>query len=235
MKFLNQILGLGNIHLEKNEKIFDEIVGQQDVKDAFVLFLDSPTSSNALLDGPPACSKTLFLLAMRKHLKKVFWVEGRNATGPGMLDRLFGDKSDTKYLLIDEIDGLKPSDQKAILNLLETGILSSVKVRNQQEKEFKNLKVFATCNDLGKLTRALKSRFFRISLKEYSEQEFIEIASNLYPKKDPQLVEYVAKAVWKVLGSKDIRDFNHIIKNAKNDVDADKLIDLKLKYKPKEG
>lgn len=236
MKFWNQILE----RTQHKEKDFDQIVGYEEVKKAFQLFEESKESSNALLDGPPGCSKTLFLLALRNKHKDAFWVDGGNASGAGMLDEML-DRKTTTHLLIDEIDGLKTNDQKAILNLLDTGILSSVKVRNKKEtgkqerrKEFKNLKVYGTCNDMTRLSKALRSRFFRISLREYSENEFLNIATKLYPKRDPELVQYVAKATWKVLESKDIRDFQKIMKTSKNSEDADTLIELQLKYKAKE-
>ena len=235
MKFLDQIRGLTQtIHLTKDpSELFREIIGYEEVKKAFNLFLSSQKNINVLLDGPPGCSKTLFLLAILKHCKDVFFVDGSNASGPGMFDELLTSKQNTKYLLIDEIDGLSKKDQKALLNLFETGMLVSVKVRKQARKEFKNLKVFATCNNTEKLSNALMSRFFRLSLREYSETEFIDIAKKLYLKKDQELIEYIAKAVWHVLGSKDIRDFQKIADHSDNSTDADMLIELQLKYSKK--
>lgn len=233
MKFFDQVFGITKqIHKEKDT--FEIIVGYEEVKKAFRLFEASEESSNALLDGPPGCAKSLFLQAIRERNKNAFYVFAGNASGTGMLDEVF-DRKNTSHILIDEIDGLKSNDQKALFNLLEEGILQSVKVRKGYYREFKNLKVYATCNDMTKLTKALRSRFFRITLREYSENEFIEIATKLYPKKDPELVEYVAKAVWKVLNSKDIRDFQKIMKASKNSDDADTLIDLQLKYRPKDS
>ena len=192
------------------------------------------------MDGPPGCSKTLFLLALRNKHKDAFWVDGGNASGAGMLDEML-DRKTTTHLLIDEIDGLKTNDQKAILNLLDTGILSSVKVRNKKEtgkqerrREFKNLKVYATCNDMTSLTKALRSRFFRISSKGIFRNEFLEIATKSVPKERFGVSSVRSKATWKVLESKDIRDFQKIMKNSKNSEDADTLIELQLKYKAKE-
>ena len=233
MKFLDQIRGITQqIHKEPKD-IFADIVGYEEVKKVFHLILDSEESGNALLDGPPACAKSLFLQAMKRKYKDAFYTFAGNASGVGMLDEVF-DRKNTTHILIDEIDGLKANDQKALLNLIEEGILQSTKVRKGYYKEFKNLKVFATCNNMNKLSKALRSRMFRITLKEYTESQFIEIATKIYLKKDPELVEYVAKAVWKVIGSKDIRDFKHIMKSAKNSDDADTMIEVMLKYKPKE-
>ena len=136
-------------------------------------------------------------------------------------------------LLLDEIDKLKRNDQGILLNLLETGMLISTKVRKQQKKHFHNLKVFATSNEVDKLSKPLQSRFFRIHLKEYTEDEFLNIAKSMYPQ-NPELCEYIAKAVWHELESNDIRDFIQIAKHAKSYIMADKLIELRMKYAEEE-
>jgi DNA replicative helicase MCM subunit Mcm2 (Cdc46/Mcm family) len=46
----------------------------------------------------------------------------------GIIDYPF-DHSDLKFLLIDEIDKLSKKDQKVLLNVMETGILSDVKAK----------------------------------------------------------------------------------------------------------
>ena len=233
MKFLDQIRQLTqSFQFTKDpKKLFDEIIGYPDIKKAFILFLNSKNNINVLLVGPPGCSKTLFLLALLKYYKDAFFVDGSNASGPGMFDELCASKQNTKYLLIDEIDGLKRSDQKTLLNLFETGMLVSVKVRKQARRQFDNLKVFATCNHVEKLSKALLSRFFVLTLKEYSEQEFLDIAVQLYKKKDPELIRYIAKAIWHVVGSKDIRDVQKIVDHAESAEMADMLIELQLKYR----
>jgi replication-associated recombination protein RarA len=43
----------------------------------------------------------------------------------GIIDYLF-DHTDLKFLLIDEVDKLNKKDQKVLLNVMETGILSDV-------------------------------------------------------------------------------------------------------------
>ena len=241
MKFLEQIRAITlSVHKDP-KKLFDEIVGYDDIKKAFFLFINSQKKINILLNGPPGCSKTLFLLAMQ-HFKGAYFLDASNSSGAGIFDELIDEKGDPKFLLLDEIDGLKRSDQKTLFNMFETGILKSTKIRNKKEtghvtrsRELKNLKVFATCNDTSKLSNALLSRFMVLTLKEYTEQEFLDIAAGLYPKKDPLLVEYVAKATLHILKSKDIRDFQKIADQADSAEEADMLIQLQVKYaKPKE-
>lgn len=210
-------------------KLFSDIVNYEDIKETLNMFLDSKESINVLLTGAPATAKTLFLLSMMKYCKNAYFLDASNASGAGVLDQLFGARGDTKILLMDEIDKLKRNDQGTLLNLLETGMLISTKVRKQRTKQFTGLKVFATSNEVFRLSKALQSRFFRIHLKEYTDEEFLSIAKQMYPK-NAELSEYIAKAVLYQIESRDIRDFVQIAKHAKNFAMADKLIGLRIKY-----
>ena len=67
------------------------------------------------------------ILELLDHFKgKAYFVDGTTASGMGIIDYPF-DHSDLKFLLIDEIDKLSKKDQKVLLNVMETGILSDVK------------------------------------------------------------------------------------------------------------
>jgi hypothetical protein len=73
---------------------------------------------------------------------------------------------------------MKKSDQAALLNVMETGILNSIKVRKTRERKMR-LWVFATSNNLEKISEPLKLRFLVFYLKEYTCNEFMEIAIKL--------------------------------------------------------
>jgi putative heme iron utilization protein len=90
------------------------IPGYEDIKETPKLFLESEESINALLTGAPATAKTLFLLSMMRYCKHAYFIDASNATGAGVLDQLFGAKTGTKILLLDEIDKLKRNDQGTV-------------------------------------------------------------------------------------------------------------------------
>ena len=74
-------------------------------------------------------------------------------------------------------------------------------------------------------------------LKEYTYEEFSEIARRLFKKRyrlDVNLSEKIADAVWKRMKSKDIRDAIRIAKLSKSSTDVDWLVDVQLKYGKKE-
>jgi MoxR-like ATPase len=99
-----------------------------------------------------------------------------------LVDYLF-EHPDTQVICIDELDKLKKSDQTALLNLLETGILSSTRVRKTRSIRMEGVKVFATSNDLHRLVGPLRSRFLEFELPEYAWQNFLEITQKLLHKK----------------------------------------------------
>ena len=103
--------------LPPEEKFFSGIVGYSDLKKLFMRSIISKEPSHILLTGPPASSKTIFLLQMMKGLDNSYFTDGTGTSGVGMIDYLFEHPS-TKYLLIDEIDKMKKSDQVALLNIM---------------------------------------------------------------------------------------------------------------------
>jgi transcriptional regulator with AAA-type ATPase domain len=68
--------------------------------------------------------KTLFLKCILETFgqKKVFFTIGGNASKAGIIDPLFDLRP--KYLLVDEIEHLKPEYQTMLLSLMETGLLT---------------------------------------------------------------------------------------------------------------
>jgi DNA replicative helicase MCM subunit Mcm2 (Cdc46/Mcm family) len=89
---------------------------------------------------------------LRRHLKDSYFVDGGNATKAGIIEYLF--KNRAPYLLIDEIDKMSSRDQTFLLNLMETGIVSETKYGKTRGAEIKT-SVFARCNDLKKIIRAI--------------------------------------------------------------------------------
>lgn len=163
------------------EKFFSNVIGYTDIKKLFYKSIISKDPINILLTGPPSCSKTAFLLDLLKRLSKAFFVDGVGVSGAGMIDHLFD--NDIKYLLIDEIDKMKKNDQAVLLNVMETGILAQTKLNGKTRQKKMKLWIFATSNDIGKLSAPLRSRFIELHLKEYSYEEFIEIVCRLFEKK----------------------------------------------------
>jgi holliday junction DNA helicase RuvB len=105
-------------------QIFNNIVGYEGIKRTFLGSLNSKEPVNILLIGPPGQAKTLFLKCILEAYgsTKAFFTVGGNASKSGVIDVLFD--MQPKYLLVDEIEHLKPEYQTMLLSLMETGILT---------------------------------------------------------------------------------------------------------------
>jgi len=220
--------------LSQEEKFFSGIVGYSDIKKLLLKSVVSKDPVSILLTGPPSSSKTIFLLEMLAGLDNVYFVDAIGVSGPGMVDHLFS--NNTKYLLIDEIDKLKRIDQAALLNVMETGILSETKLKGKTRQKNMKLWIFASSNDIERLSKPLRSRFMELHLEEYTYEEFIEIVRRLLKKRyhmDTDVSEKIGYAVWNKMKSKDIRDAIKIAKLAKSSSDVEWLVDMQAKYSKK--
>jgi holliday junction DNA helicase RuvB len=213
------------------DKFFSNIVGYSDVKKLLLKCIVSKEPVNILLTGPPASSKTVFLLEMVDALGDAYLVDATGTTSAGMIDYLF--EHNTKYLLIDEIDKMKAKEQAALLNVMETGIICETKLNGKTRQKKMKLWIFATSNNVDKLSKALRSRFMELHLKEYSYEEFADIVRKLLRKKYgmyENISEKIAYDVWNRMNSKDVRDAIRIAKLSKTCSDVDWLVSVKMKY-----
>jgi len=212
------------------EKFFSNVVGYADIKKLLLKSVVAKEPIHILLTGPPSSSKTVFLLEMLEGLDDTYFIDAVGASGAGMAHHLFN--NNTKYLLIDEIDKMKKNDQVTLLNVMETGILSETKLRKTRQRKMK-LSIFATCNDVQRLSAPLRSRFMELHLEEYGLEEFTEIVQRLLKKRyhmNTELSEKIAYAVWNRMKSKDVRDAINIGKLTKSVTDIDWLVDVQIKY-----
>lgn len=216
------------------KRIFDDIVGLDDLKAVIMKCIKTEEPINVLLCGPPASAKTLFLLAINKELENCYFIDGTNASGAGMVNYLFAHK-ETQIIAIDELDKLKKSDQTALLNLLETGILTSTKIRKTAQQKM-NIKVFATSNDIDRISKPLRSRFLEFNLPSYTYEEFCEIAVKLTEQRnghDREIAMKIVDTVWNKLNSRDVRDIIQISKLTRSINDVEFLANTLQKYKSK--
>lgn len=118
-----------------------------------------------------------------------------------MIGRCF--ENPPRFLLIDEIEDMKQSDQATLLSLLQDGCLVETKVSKTRRLDF-TCSVIATCNNTKKLKERLLSRFAVIQMKGYTREEFIE--TTVQKLKIP-LGRYIAEEVYEAKGSNaNIRD-----------------------------
>ena len=132
------------------DRFFSNVVGYADIKKLLLKSIVSKDPVFILLSGPPSSSKTTFLLEMLKRLSDVYFVDGAGASAAGIRDYLF--KSNTKYLLLDEIDKMKKTHQAALLNVMESKILCKIKLNAKiKQKRIKRWILVASYNSIDNL------------------------------------------------------------------------------------
>ena len=114
---------------------------------------------------------------------------------PWIMDYLFTNKP--RYLVVDEIDKMAHKDQVFLLNLMETGIVSETKYGKTRSAQMIT-SVFATSNNIKKLSSPLQSRFFIVELEPYTYEQFLEITNKLLSRQKIErgVASVIANAVW---------------------------------------
>jgi replication-associated recombination protein RarA len=207
--------------VKKEDKLFADIYGCDEIKKLFRMGLECSHTCSILLTGPPASAKTLFLQSLMK-LKDSYFIDCSNATKSGIVDYVFEHKP--KYLLLDELDKLSRKDQAALLNLIETGMVSETKCNKTRNMEIKT-SVYATSNNIEGIIPPLQSRFIIVQLKAYTYEEFCQITLRLLTSDhynvDEEIAGATANAVWG--SSRNIRDCIKTAMIAKSVEDIDWL------------
>jgi hypothetical protein len=119
--------------------------------------------------------------------------------------------------------------QEKLLNFMESGNIKVDQMRKRYDFKIKGAKVFASCNEIIKLSKPLQSRFRRLHLLQYTEQQFLEVSVKVLPKL--KIASIIGKAVWDQRG--DIRDVISIGKLVrKNDGpgEVEQIISTMTKY-----
>jgi Holliday junction DNA helicase RuvB len=113
-------MGLGfldKLHFTKRST-FGLIEGYQDLRDIIGRALETDENYNLLLVGPPASSKTLFLMGILDIRKDRVYFDGSNTTNR-ILDVL--EEKRPKIILLDELDKMGKFWQNQLLNFMEYG------------------------------------------------------------------------------------------------------------------
>ncbi len=167
------------------------------------------------------------------HFKgKAYFVDGSTASGMGIIDYLF-EHTDLKFLLIDEIDKLSKKDQKVLLNVMETGILSDVKAKRSKSarQTHMHLSIYATSNDSSNILTPLLSRFVKLNLPVYSLETFTEICHKLLSRKydkDYETIQASVRYVWE--HTRDVREAIAIAKIAGTSDEVNSIASTLRKY-----
>src|SRR5712691_12897731 len=215
----------------KNEDIFDEIVGYEEIKREFVKALNASSPVSILLCRPPGSGKSEFLKQIRNHFDEdSVFIDGSYGSKAGIFEKLYQKRP--KYVLLDEVDKLSGQDQLALLNLMESGRLTKTTKLESYEITL-TAWVFATANNKQDILEPLSDRFETFFLSEYTDDEFRRIAVSRIRQEgieDEELALYIANAVLRGLNRKSLRDAIRIARKSKTVQDVDETVQTLKKY-----
>jgi len=72
--------------------------------------------------------------------------------------------------------------QEKLLNFMESGHIKVDQMRKHYDFKIKGAKAFAACNEITRLSKPLQSRFRRLHLPPYTEEQFLEVSVKVLPK-----------------------------------------------------
>ena len=90
--------------------------------------------------------------------------------------------------------------QNQLLNFMESGRIKLDQIRWHYDFEIKGAKVFATCNEINRLSKPLQSRFRHLHIPKYSREQFLHIAVKLCPKLSEETALIIAEETWEQQG-----------------------------------
>jgi Holliday junction DNA helicase RuvB len=206
------------------DDLFDFIIGQDEIKSILWRSLRSEEPVHVMLVGPPASSKSMFLGELARLPLSRFTLGGGTSKA-GLTDFLLQFRP--RYLIIDEIDKMDRGDMSILLSLMEGGTVTRLMKRMRETEQMKTW-VFASANREDRIWPELKSRFFIIRLKEYSENDFINIARSVLisrEKVDKDMAERIASTLAKY--TRDVREAIHFGRLAKTPSELNDLLKLR--------
>jgi DNA-binding MarR family transcriptional regulator len=149
------------------------VIGFDDIKQAIAQAVASQRRINFLLEGPPACAKSVLLEGVRSSVSSSYMAFGSRTSASGLSDVLF--EHQPKILLLDEADKIHMDVYAVLLGLMEKGEILETKQGKTRGIVLQTM-VLAACNGSQKMPREFLSRFaLHVHFPAYTRQEFIDV------------------------------------------------------------
>jgi replication-associated recombination protein RarA len=216
------------LDLFRKDNEFSNIQGYDDIKDIVRRALEAEDNYNLLFIGPPATAKTLFLLGILDMRKDGVYFDGSNTTNR-ILYVL--EEERPEIICIDELDKMPRTFQNQLLNFMESGRIKVDQHKKQYDFEIKGAKILATANDLSRLSKPLQSRFRRLHLPRYTEEQFLDVSEKVLRKLSSSLARYIGSNVWKNGGNiRDVISIGKLVRRSDGPEQIALIIKTMMKY-----
>ena len=119
--------------------------------------------------------------------------------------------------------------QDKLLNFMESGHIKVDQMRKQYDFKIKGAKVFAACNEITMLSRPLQSRFRRLHLPRYTEEQFLEVSVKVLTKL--KIAHVIGKAVWRQRGDiRDVISIGKLVRKSDGPEEVERILTTMNKY-----
>jgi hypothetical protein len=211
---------------------FEFIVGFDDLKEQIAKSISSQRRIHFMLEGPPACAKSLILEGVRASVPGSYPAFGSRTSAAGLSDALF--ENHPRVLLLDEADKVHMDGIAILLGLMESGEILETKSRKTRGVTL-NCMVIAACNSSSKMPPEFLSRFsLHAHFPKYTREEFIDVCIGFLGKKEncpPDIAELLGTKVFDYnIG--DVRKARGawLMMDEATEEEANRAIRLMLKY-----
>ena len=175
----------------------DLVVGFDDIKEALAQSIESRRRINFLLEGPPACAKSLLLEGVRSAVPDAYIAFGSRTSASGLSDALF--EHQPSILLLDEIDKMHNDCYSVLLGLMESGEILETKSKKTRGVKLETM-VIGACNSTEKMPPEFLSRFaLHVFFPTYTRDEFIDVCQGFLSRAEncpPDIARFIGRMVY---------------------------------------
>jgi len=212
----------------------DLVVGFDDIKETIARAVEARRRTNFLLEGPPACAKSIMLEGVRSAVPEAYIAFGSRTSAAGLSEALF--EYQPAVLLLDEADKMDNEVYSVLLGLMESGEVLETKSRRTRGVKLDTM-VIAACNSSAKMPGPFLSRFaLHVCFPMYSRQEFIHVCHGFLTRAEncpPALAAIIGEFVYDY-GLGDVRKARAVwqLMITPTEGEIQRVIQLMQKYSP---
>jgi len=210
----------------------DLIVGFDDLKVTIANSIENRRRVHYILEGPPACAKSLVLEGVRAAVPTAYIAFGSRTSASGLSDALF--EHQPTILLLDETDKMHNDCYSVLLGLMESGEILETKSKKTRGLQLETM-VIAACNSSAKMPLEFLSRFaLHAHFPQYSRDEFIEVCTGFLSRAEGCITD-IARLIGELVYDQGIGDVRKArgawqLMNEPTEEEAYRVIRLMLKY-----
>ncbi len=175
----------------------DLVIGFDDIKETIARAVEARRRTNFLLEGPPACAKSIMLEGIRSVIPDAYIAFGSRTSASGLSEALF--ERQPSVLLLDEADKMDNEVYSVLLGLMESGEVLETKSRKTRGIKLETM-VIAACNSSKKMPMEFLSRFaLHVHFPSYTRQEFIDVCHGFLMRSEgcpPELAVLIGSHVY---------------------------------------